>query len=175
MLVRLQAHRLAQVDLLLGQRAIVQLVPESGLARDQVEHLAARCLLDGHDDRPIEHLVDARPHVRVALGRQRRDLLFLVLRLGFASASCEDRLRLLLLFGGLLSWDRPSSSPSSPLRLSSFGGRRGQLVEPADAEPAVRRRDDGDVQEPAIGQVLQGVLIGAAPDRNGTGIVSSAS
>jgi len=157
---RLQGHLPAQVDLRLGDRAVVQLIAEPGLTRDQVEDLLGGRLLDGHGDGPVEHLVHARANVRVPLGRQRRD--FLVVFLLRSLRLPEDRLGLLgsgLLLRGLLV-----------LVLLLFrrrillGGRRGEFVEPADAITVLGRGDHGDVEEPAAGQVLQGVLIGASPD-----------
>ena len=66
------------------------------------------------------------------------------------------------------SWPSPSDRLGRRLLRLGFvlllGDRRGKLVEPADAESAFRRRDHGDVAEPAVGEVLQRVVIGSAPD-----------
>ena len=161
---RLQAHRLAQVDLLLGERLIVHLVPQPGLARDQVEHLLPRGLLDVHGDGPVEDLVDPGPDVRVRLGRQGLGLvLFLVLlllrvRLGLSRrppppARCPSS----------FSSSRPPSPWPPSLHVPS-GAAAGSSSSQPTRYAAVRRRDDGDVQQPVPGQVLQRVFVGTAAD-----------
>ena len=99
------ARRLGEVDVGLCQRFVIELVAKSNLPGDQVEHLAPRGFLDGHDDRAVELLVDPGLDGGVSLGGQGRGLVVALLLLVFL----EERIGFFLF--GLLG--RRSALPSS--------------------------------------------------------------
>ena len=95
----------------------------------------------------------------------------LLFSLAFASASWKtasafsfSSAAFFLGSAGFFGWPPSPSLFFLFLQFFLLGDRRGQLVEPADAVAAVGRGDDRDVQQPAVGQVLQRVLVGTAAD-----------